>query len=201
MFITACRNLLRPGKSVAETSLLTGGTLILLLSFSLCAHARGTTQKLNLYEKDAGLDKVFREITRQTGYTFVYTEGLLQKAKKITIKVTDVSLEQALQECFKDQSLSFSISNRYIIIKEKEAESPKEKLLNSPPPPINVTGVVRDEKGQALPDISVLVKGTSLGTRTDNNGRFTLAVNNANSILVFSSIGYTAIEMPLAGKT
>src|SRR4051794_6148771 len=100
MFMTACRSLFRPGKSVAETLLLTGSTLILILSISLSAQARGITEKLNLYEKDAGLEKVFKEISRQTGYTFVYTEGLLQKAKKITIKLRDASLEQTLKECF-----------------------------------------------------------------------------------------------------
>ncbi|MGI8637908.1 MAG: TonB-dependent receptor plug domain-containing protein, partial [Segetibacter sp.] len=177
--------------------------LAVILIFSICfnATAKGYSQKLNISEKDVPLEKIFKEIRRQTGYRFVYTESLLQKAKKITIKTTNASVEEVLEECFRNQTLTFSILNNLVIIKEKEAEFQKKNLFNSPPPPTDITGTVTDDKGQALADISVLVKGSSAGTRTDNNGRFTLTVPNANSTLVFSSIGYASSEVALNGRT
>ncbi len=202
MFLIACRDLLRfRNKGVAKTFLVMKLAVILIFSICFNATAKGYSQKLNISEKDVPLEKIFKEIRRQTGYRFVYTESLLQKAKKITIKTTNASVEEVLEECFRNQTLTFSILNNLIIIKEKEAELQKQKVFNSPPPPTNITGTVTDDKGQALADISVLVKGSSAGTRTDNNGHFTLTVPNANSTLVFSSIGYASSEVALNGRT
>lgn len=58
-----------------------------------------------------------------------------------------------------------------------------------------VKGKVTDEKGDALPGVSVLVKGTSTGTVTDNSGNFTVSVPNDQATLVFSFIGYISREV------
>jgi TonB-linked SusC/RagA family outer membrane protein len=64
-----------------------------------------------------------------------------------------------------------------------------------------VSGTVTDENGQALPGVNVLVKGTSQGTVSDSNGKYSLAGVSDNATLVFSFIGYVAQEVPVAGKT
>lgn len=64
-----------------------------------------------------------------------------------------------------------------------------------------VAGVVLDEDGTPMPGVTVYVKGTTIGTITDIDGKYTLKVENENNILVFSFIGMTAQEIPVAGKT
>ena len=64
-----------------------------------------------------------------------------------------------------------------------------------------VTGQVREANGGPLPGVSVLVKGTTNGTATDTDGRFTLSVPDNNAVLVFSFIGYTAKEVPVGNQT
>lgn len=68
-------------------------------------------------------------------------------------------------------------------------------------PEITVTGTVRDENNQSLPGVNVLEKGTTNGTATDASGNFTLRVQDENSVLVFSFIGYTSQEIPVNGQT
>ncbi len=63
-----------------------------------------------------------------------------------------------------------------------------------------VTGVVKDASGESVIGASVLEKGTTNGTITDFDGNFTLTVHN-NATLLVSFIGYTAQEIPVAGKT
>src|SRR6187551_1033579 len=53
---------------------------------------------------------------------------------------------------------------------------------------VNVTGKITDESGTAFPGVNVLVKGTTTGTSTDSEGKYTLSVPDENSILVFSAI-------------
>ncbi|MBD0294413.1 MAG: carboxypeptidase-like regulatory domain-containing protein, partial [Flavisolibacter sp.] len=64
-----------------------------------------------------------------------------------------------------------------------------------------VQGRVTDSKGQPLPGVSVVVKGTSAGTATDNSGNFTITVPNQNASLIISSIGYPTQEVPVGNRT
>jgi len=64
-----------------------------------------------------------------------------------------------------------------------------------------VSGKVTDENGATLPGVSVLVRGTSMGTATDANGLYRLQVPNNEAVLVFSFIGYVAKEIPIGNQT
>ncbi|AXY75381.1 SusC/RagA family TonB-linked outer membrane protein [Paraflavitalea soli] len=67
-----------------------------------------------------------------------------------------------------------------------------------------VTGTVSDEKGTKLSRISVLVKGTSQGTVTDNDGKYSIGIPPAagsNPTLIFSSVGYKIQEVGIGGRT
>lgn len=64
-----------------------------------------------------------------------------------------------------------------------------------------VTGLVTSATGEELPGASIVVKGTTMGTTTDVFGNFTLTVPDENVVLVFSFIGYTSKEQPVAGMT
>ncbi|RYY38098.1 MAG: TonB-dependent receptor [Sphingobacteriaceae bacterium] len=65
----------------------------------------------------------------------------------------------------------------------------------------NVSGTVTDETGVPLPGVSVRVKGQSMGVATDADGKYTIAVADNSAILIFSSVGYTAQEVALSGRT
>lgn len=66
---------------------------------------------------------------------------------------------------------------------------------------ITIKGTVKDQSGEPLTGVSVVLKGTSQGTMTDIDGAFTLSVPTANSVVVFSFIGFHSQEIPLAGRT
>jgi TonB-dependent SusC/RagA subfamily outer membrane receptor len=63
-----------------------------------------------------------------------------------------------------------------------------------------VTGTVSDGKGTKLARISVIVKGTSQGTVTDNDGKFSIPAAG-NATLVFSSVGYKSQDVAIAGRS
>lgn len=71
-------------------------------------------------------------------------------------------------------------------------------LINQPP--VTVTGEVKDSKGVVIPGVTVKVAGTTTGTQTDVNGKFSLQVPD-NATLVFSFLGYTEQSVPLNGRT
>jgi len=65
-----------------------------------------------------------------------------------------------------------------------------------------VTGKVTDETGAALPGVNILVRNTAVGTTSDANGEYSLAVSGSDgTVLVFSFIGFETQEVPLGGRT
>ncbi|MFZ6011936.1 MAG: carboxypeptidase-like regulatory domain-containing protein, partial [Bacteroidota bacterium] len=64
-----------------------------------------------------------------------------------------------------------------------------------------VTGKVTDDTGQVIPGANVLVEGTTLGTTTDAEGKYSLSVNDGNSVLVFSFIGFTTQKVLVGSQT
>ncbi|MEJ6980608.1 TonB-dependent receptor [Pedobacter sp. P351] len=64
-----------------------------------------------------------------------------------------------------------------------------------------VNGTVRDDSGQTLPGVNIIIKGTSKGTVTDIQGRYAIKVNNTEGTLVFSFIGYATSEVKISNRT
>jgi TonB-linked SusC/RagA family outer membrane protein len=75
-------------------------------------------------------------------------------------------------------------------------------LASAPAVAQTVSGrVTNSADGTALPGVSVLVKGTSSGTTTDFDGKYTIGASDPNAVLVFSFIGFASQEIPLGSRT
>ncbi|HEU4634489.1 MAG TPA: carboxypeptidase-like regulatory domain-containing protein, partial [Flavisolibacter sp.] len=157
--------------------------------------AKGSTQTVTLSEKKAPLQKIFRQIHKQTGYQFFYEDELLDQAGRISITVKDAALEKVLALCFKDIPVTYSVSNKAITVKAK-----KEAAANrvSPPAAIDIQGRVTDENNMPLAGASVKLKGTSMGTSTDADGSFSLQLPSDGGVLVISYVGYQTTEITVS---
>jgi TonB-linked SusC/RagA family outer membrane protein len=161
-------------------------TAILLLTACLQVSANGFSQNITLSEKNISLQKIFKQIHKQTGYQFFYQDEMLDKAGRINIKVKDVPLEKVLAICFKDLPFTYSIANNTITIKPKK----EDKVIQAPPPAfIDIHGVVKNTQGTPLAGVSVIVKGTNRGTSTNSDGSFSIDAK-AGDVLEFTIVGY-----------
>jgi TonB-linked SusC/RagA family outer membrane protein len=65
-----------------------------------------------------------------------------------------------------------------------------------------ITGRVTSESdNEPIPGVNILIKGTSLGSMTDVDGRYTLEIPSRDAVLVFSAIGYESQEVSVGGRT
>jgi hypothetical protein len=83
-------------------------TIIFIIAGCLSLSAR-TTAQVTVSVKNEPLAKVFKMITRQSGYQFFYSERLLAKAHPVTVDVRNQPLQKALELCFEGQPLTYSI--------------------------------------------------------------------------------------------
>ncbi|WP_245843709.1 SusC/RagA family TonB-linked outer membrane protein [Niastella vici] len=148
---------------------------------------RGLAQSITLREKNASLESVLQSVKQQSGYVFFYNYRILEKSKPVTVQVTGVSLQEALDACFKNQPLTYSIEGRLVTVKMKEAPAVEEE---KPAPKTIISGIVRDSLGRPIPDITVTIKGKGKSVRTDKNGHFSIQADPGD-VLLFSSVSFT----------
>jgi TonB-linked SusC/RagA family outer membrane protein len=66
----------------------------------------------------------------------------------------------------------------------------------------DIQGTVRDDKGESLPGVSIVVKGTQRGAVTDASGRYSIAIDdNEEASLIFSFVGYQSQEIVIGNRT
>src|SRR5690606_6670951 len=92
--------------------------LLILLTVVACfqVSGRGFGQRITLDLKDVSLEVVFKEIRKQTGYSFVYTREQVEKAKLVTIRVRNSDISNVLKVCFQNLPLSYIIQEKYIVV-------------------------------------------------------------------------------------
>ena len=175
------------------------------------------------------LKVVLASLEKKFGVYFTFESQVIRnKYLPKEAKITQ-NLEETLDNILSPLNLKFKkISEKYYTIfpkgepqteKQTSSDQGLQSSLNSKPDSffpalsttkgisdlkavqIMVSGTVTDESKAALPGVNVLEKGTTNGTATDASGRYTLNVENEQSILVFSFIGYENIEVPVGSKS
>ncbi|BAV04691.1 SusC/RagA family TonB-linked outer membrane protein [Filimonas lacunae] len=176
-------------------------TFVLLFVATLQVGARSIGQTMTASFNNAGLNEVFREVEKQTGYTFVFSKVQMQQAGKVTALFKSTPLPQALKEIFKDQPFTFQVSDKYIVVQQKSAEGMSASLNSAMAPPDAIKGKVTDEAGNPISGAIVTVKGTHIQTYTNERGEFQLKDVTAEATLVISSLNIETKEVPLKGRT
>ena len=138
----------------------------------------------------ASLSELLTEVERTTDFYFSYIDGEVQSNQ---IKLADdiKSLGDLLRLISEEAGVSFKRVDNTIFIKKAEK---KEEAIVEILKQITVSGIVSDENGEALPGATIVEKGTTNGTITDIDGRFTLSVEEG-AVLLVSFVGYEPVEV------
>ncbi|MEP7376210.1 MAG: SusC/RagA family TonB-linked outer membrane protein [Chitinophagaceae bacterium] len=173
--------------------------LLILLTIIACiqSSARGYSQTVTLSLENAPLEKAFKEIKKQTGYSFVYTRAQLKNTLPVSYEIKNGQLKDVLEQCFRNQPLSFVIEGRYIVVQTKVTIA----QLISQLPPMDIRGRVINENGEPVEGASVVIKGTQKGTTTNSDGYFELKDVNENAVLIITGVSIQTIEIKVDGKS
>jgi len=183
--------------SLKKTLLIMRIAIILLLVGFLQTRANNAYSqktKLSMDISNTELVNVLDRIENQTEFFFLYNEKLIDANRIVSISVKDKGIEDVLKSLFSGTDVSYSIIDRKIIL------SPAESVNNTQQQK-TVTGKVDDTTGAPLPGVSVVVKGTTNGTITDSNGKYTLANIPTNAVLQFTFVGMKAQEIVMGNRT
>ncbi len=166
-------------------------TLFLFLGL-LQVSASSYSQNVTLSLKNVGLQEVFTNINKQTGFQFFYKDEFLKKAGNVSVNVKNMPLSQALSECFKNLPITFSIVEKTIVLKETENNNENKAKLFNPIIDIVLKGTVTNADGSPLEGVSIVVKENGKTFLSDASGSFKV-IAAPGQTLVLSYIGYKTI--------
>ncbi|MES3016813.1 MAG: TonB-dependent receptor [Bacteroidota bacterium] len=192
--------LLLPEKLIAifkahKTQIIMRINLIIIFSLFLLlqVNAEGFAQRISLKEKNASLETVLTEITKQTGMNVLVDGSVINQAGVIDVNFRRASVNEIFSAYFPGISFAFSIKNNTIVVSKSD---PIVQVGNTLALfQVNIRGKVTDSKGISLPGASVKIKGTSQAVSTDANGEFSFSGLNENAILVISYTGFVTREV------
>ena len=150
-------------------------------------------QRLTMRLGETGLKEVFKEIQRQTNKAVVYNDDQLTLSKKVKANFTDVELEEILKQVLQGQGMSYKFMDDYIIL-VKQPATPQHVEE------VTVKGKVTDKEGMPLPGVTIVLKGTTIGTASDVDGNFSLNIPKAGMVLQFSYVGMKNKELTVQGN-
>ncbi len=157
---------------------------------------------LDLDLKNSSIKKALRVIEKETGLYFAYSDGSIDKNIKIDYSTKDASLRDVLSYLAKKSNLQFKRVNETInILKKSSNHEAVTETISTKSQVREITGKVKDETGEGLPGVNVIVQGTTIGTVTDVEGNYLLDTPDENSVLVYSSVGYVTEELIVGNRS
>lgn len=179
-------------------------SVMLLVAFaSASANSYSQATKFNLEMRGASISDVFQKIEEQSEFVILYNEKNLDVNRKVDVFVKNKTVDAILDQIFRGEEDAYRIFDHQIAIFPKGMD---ELSVTTNAEPVAeqkkiISGIVKDRNGTAIPGVSVIVKGKTIGTVTDGDGKFNLSVPNDAKILVFSFVGMKTQEMPIEGTS
>ncbi|HYC85852.1 MAG TPA: TonB-dependent receptor [Chryseosolibacter sp.] len=152
--------------------------------------------KVTLDVSDMEIKSILLEIEKQVEVNFTYRSKHIQASRKVSLNVNNARLSEVLDELFTPDVEFIAVDEEVLLRPVSESEKIAEVSI----PEVVVSGRITDENNSPLPGVNILEKGTTNGTTSDGEGRYTLAVQNENSVLVVSFIGYTTQEVTVGAQ-
>jgi len=171
--------------------------ILLTVAFTLQVMAESKAQTVTLTARNKTLREILQEVQKQHGYSFLFRGDNIADMR-ISAQLKQVDFVDAMRVILDEHGLAWSLDDGIITITSKDADPARR----SPPSQQRIiSGKVTDENNVPLPGVTVSIKGTTTGTKTNENGIFEIRTSLASGVFVFSLMGYAPEELPFNTNT
>ncbi|MDJ1506516.1 TonB-dependent receptor [Xanthocytophaga agilis] len=184
--------------------LLFGG--IALANHSYSYAQADLSKKVTLQFDNQQLHVVLSQIEKMTNIKFSYIPQAILPERKVSVHADNKAVEDILQTILQPLNINYEVVGSQVVLSKRIADDSSNGKMDANTSTsvnayaITITGTVTDENGNGLPGVSVSLKGTTTGTSTDKDGKYSLAIPSENGTLVFSFIGYTTEEIAINNR-
>lgn len=169
--------------------------LVVCLS-QMVAATYAQTVKLTVSAKNETLENVLKQIEKKSEYLFFYNLEEINKNERISITKENANIKEILDAIAAKAGLKYTIKDRHIVLVSDNSSVSTSVFVTQQTR--RITGVVNDAMGPVV-GANVIQKGTTNGTTTDMDGKFSIEVPE-NTILQISFIGYMPQEVSVKNQ-
>ena len=158
-------------------------------------------QRISIKLESQSIKEMLAKLEQTTKIKFSYSADVIQANRTATLVVQNKTLKEALDLFLKPLQITYRLaSNQLLLTPNVESsntlrEEKAQFIQPTIPQEVPITGIVKDGKGETLPGVSVIIKGTQKGTVTNVNGEYSIFVPDKNAVLVFSYVGFISQEI------
>ena len=164
--------------------------IIFLLTVSQAAATFSQNKSLSLNAENQTIRSVFKQIENKTDFRFFYNDEFGDLSRSVTFNMQDQQIDKVLDHMLVNSNVTYKILDNSVVV-----ITPHNFIQEQ------VRGQVRDaNSGVLLPGVNVFIKGTTTGTITDIDGRYTITIPDDEAVIVFSYIGYVREEVAVEGR-
>lgn len=171
-------------------------SLLLISLVSMAFEGYSQTTRINLQAKESTIVEIFQQIEENNSIGFFFKNDQLDLKKKYTVDFKNSTIEDVLNSLL-GNGYSFRYIGSNVVISARGAETNGFAQGQNQ----TISGRVTSEQGEAIPGVTVSIKGTATGTITDASGNYVLENIPPDATLVFSFVGMKTQEIQLNGRT
>ncbi|MBC5621509.1 SusC/RagA family TonB-linked outer membrane protein [Butyricimonas sp. NSJ-56] len=159
--------------------------LLFVSTLHLSASVYSQEARVTIHLQDASFEDVVKVLENSTNFTFLYRDHQVAQIKNLNLQYTEADIKVVLDACLKGSGLMYRLVDNTIVIQ------PVYTAVTDSIAKITVKGIVKDEKGEILPGVTIRVKGTTIGFVTNAKGEFDFDLPKRDSLeLIFSFVGF-----------
>lgn len=160
--------------------------LAMLLMLSITSASAQQNYEVNC--SNLRLSEVLKEVTRETGYNFVYSNSSVNVSQTVTVNVSSPDINTVLEAVFEGTGITWTLMDKQIALHQEAV--PQKPAAAARQGTRIISGQVLDNEDSPLVGADVLVKGTTVGVYTDSEGSYEIEVpDNPEVSLVFNFFG------------
>lgn len=173
----------------------------LSMSFLLAGNANAQVKNIeevsvHLSLSEVRVETAFKALEKITGFNFVFAGREVRNSPLVTVESKGNSLYDLLVTIATQSDLRFKQVDENIHVKKSDR---KEAVVLTEYANITISGIVTDTSGEPLPGVTVSIPGTSTGTATDMDGKYSITVDEG-STLIFSFIGFESQRIVVSSQ-
>ncbi len=175
-------------------------TIFLLLISVISVFASKTysqTKLLVLDMKNSTVKEVLQNIEDQSEFVFMYSEKLVDVKRKVSINIEDKNVNEVLDELFAGTDVNYKVRDRFVLLTTPEVTGNDLMVQQQK----SISGTVTDESELPLPGVTVVIKGTTIGTVTNMDGKYSISNLPDGATLQFSFVGMLTQEIVVINQS
>lgn len=170
----------------------------LLAVCSISASTYAQSLKFSIHKQNSSISEVFKEIEKKSDFTFFFNDNQINVKQKVNVSANNANIEDVLAQVLQNTGYDYQIIDKQILIKVSDKDVmvvPSVAQGNK-----KIIGIVLDATGMPVIGANVMEKGTTNGTITDMDGKFSLEAREG-AVLVVSYIGFANREIKIGSQT